>query len=284
MYTLVDLAGGAGGSGEIIINMELQDASVDSSTAQQVVKPTDGYIGLKEVTVEPYILDEVTADSSTNPQVITGEHDGLSKVIINPYSLGSLEVDSSTAIQEISGAYSSVTVNPYTLDSKTVDSSTVSQTITSDEDGLSSVTVNPYTLDTSTLVTTENGEFIITSAADGLSRVDVSVNIDTSSYYNTGYGDGYYDGEADGILEGIAEQKAKLDSSIFTINGIYTREDGWNSVEVDVPIPTFNTQSKTVDSSTVSQTVTPDASYDGLSEVIVNSYSIDYLYQLASAI
>jgi len=249
MYTLVDLAGGAGGSGEIIINMELQDASVDSSTAQQVVKPTDGYIGLKQVTVDPYILDEVTADSSTNPQVIIGEHDGLSKVVINPYSLGSLEVDSSTASQEFSGAYSSVTVNPYSLD-------------------------------TSTLITTENGEFIITSSADGLSRVDVSVNIDTSSYYNTGYGDGYYDGEADGI----AEQKALLDSSTFTANGVYTRENGWNSVEVDVPVPQYTGQSKTVDSSNVSQTVTPDASYDGLSEVTVNPYNVDFAYSIAISI
>lgn len=429
-FTLIDLAGGVGGSGsgEININLELQSRTVDSSTNSQLVKPTDGYIGLKDVTVTPYVLDSSTAtitengdyvfesnedglsrvdvsvdvngvydektvdsstvlqivtsdedalskvtvnpyvldsktvDSSTNPQVVTSDEDGLRQVTINPYVLDSLEVDSSTASQELTGQYGTVTVNPYTLDSKTVDSSTNSQvvvsdadglsqvtvnpytldsktvdpstnqqTITSSEDGLSSVTVNgvtssidsnilasnikdgvtilgvqgtfeggtlqnktidsstvsqivlpdngnyglgqvtvnPYTLDSSSAVITENGEYVFTSGVDGLSRVDVSVNLDTEGIYLEGYSDGYTAGETDGA----AEQKAKLDSSTFTSNGTFTREDGWNSVTVNVD--TVNNQNKTVDSSTSSQTVIADSGYTGLGQVVINPYILD---------
>ena len=359
-FTLVDLSGGvgAGGGGEIVINLELQEKTVDSSSNIQHVKPTDGYIGLKEVTVNPvtlqnktvdsstvsqeivpdasvtglykvtvnpYVLDEKTVDSSTVVQEVTSDADGLSKVTINPLVLSPLELDSSTVVQESEGLYNSVRVNPYVLDSKTVDSSTVAQVVTSDEDGLSQVTINPYVLgslavnsstavqeftgqygtvtvnpyvldsstvdsstnsqtligqfgevtinpyvlDSSTLVATQNGEFVITSSADGLSRVDVSVNIDTQVYYDQGYRVGYSTGEADGI----AEQKAKLDSSTFTANGTYIREDGWNEITVD--IDTINNQNKTVDSSTKSQIVSPDQGYTGLGQVVVNPYILD---------
>ena len=302
-FTLVDLSGGvgAGGGGDIVINLELQEKTVDSSSNIQHVKPTDGYIGLKEVTVNPvtlqnktvdsstvsqeivpdasvtglykvtvnpYVLDEKTVDSSTVAQEVTSDADGLSKVTINPLVLSPLEIDSSTVVQEFTGQYGTVTVNPYVLDSSTVDSSTNSQTLIGQ---FGEVTINPYVLDSSTLVATQNGEFVITSSADGLSRVDVSVNIDTQSYYDQGYGVGYSTGEADGI----AEQKAKLDSSTFTANGTYTREDGWNEITVEVPIPTFTTQSKTVDPSTNLQEVEPDSGYNGLSKVTVNPYVLD---------
>ena len=296
-FTLVDLSGGvgAGGGGEIVINLELQEKTVDSSSNIQHVKPTDGYIGLKEVTVNPvtsqnktvdsstvsqeivpdagvtclnkvtvnpYVLDEKTVDSSTVAQEVTSDADGLSKVTINPYVLGSLAVNSSTAVQEFTGQYGTVTVNPYVLDSSTVDSSTNSQTLIGQ---FGEVTINPYVLDSSTLVATQNGEFVITSSADGLSRVNVSVNIDTQSYYDEGY--------SNGESAGIAEQKAKLDSSTFTANGTYTREDGWNEITVD--IDTINNQNKTVDSSTKSQIVSPDQGYTGLGQVIVNPYTLD---------
>lgn len=38
-----------------------------------------------------------------------------------------------------------------------------------------------------------------------------------------------------GITEGMAEQKALLSSTAITTNGIYTNENGWNSVNVNVP-------------------------------------------------
>ena len=222
---------------EITVNVqpELEVKTVDSSTNRQVVT-TDKY-GLSSVTVNPYTLDEKTVDSSTNPQVITSDEDGLKQVTIRPYVLSPLEVDSSTARQEITGQFGTVTVNPYTLDS-------------------------------SSAVITENGDYAFESSADGLSRVDVTVNLDTQSYYN----EGYSNGKTAGIAEGIAEQKAKLDSSTFTLNGTYTREDGWNSVTVNVD--TVNNQNKTVDSSIATQIVTPDSGYTGLGQVTVNPYTL----------
>lgn len=252
-FTLIDLAGGAGGAGDINVNIALQEKTVDSSTETQHVVPTDGYIGIKDVIVNPYVLDSSNAVITNNGEyVFESAADGLSRVDV------------------------SVNIPVGTLQSKTVDSSTKSQLVEPDSGnyGLSSVTVNPYTLDSSSLVATENGEYIVTSSADGLSRVDVSVNIDTQSYYDEGY--------SNGKSAGIAEQKAKLDSSTFTSNGTYTREDGWN--EIEVVVPTVNNQNKTVDASINSQAITYDSGYTGLGIVTVNAYNIDSCYLLAASI
>ena len=278
------------GSGEIIN----QNKTVDSSTFFQRVYPDPGFTGLGRVTINPYELDAKTVDSSTEMQVVTSDKDGLYRVVVNPYHLEAITIDSSTKSQTVRGAYDEITVNPYTLDEKTVDSSSNIQIVTSDEDGLSkvtirpyvlgplevdsstatqeitgqfgTVTVNPYTLDSSNAVITENGDYAFESSADGLSRVDVSVNIDTQSYYDEGY--------SNGKTVGIAEQKAKLDSSTFTSNGTYTREDGWN--EITVEVETVNNQNKTVDSSTASQSVTYDSGYTGLGTVTVNPYTLQH--------
>ena len=277
-------------SGEIIN----QNKTVDSSTVYQIVYPDAGYSGLGKVIVNPYELDSKEVDSSTVTQVVTSDKDGLYSVVVNPCQLGFITIDSSTQSQLITGAYDTIYVNPYTLDEKTVDSSSNVQIVTSDKDGLSkvtvrpyvlsplkvdsstasqeitgqfgTVTVNPYVLDSSNAVITENGGYVFESAADGLSRVDVSVNIDTQSYYNEGY--------SNGKTAGIAEQKAKLDSSTFTSNGTYTREDGWN--EIEVAVTTVNNQNKTVDASINSQTVTYDPGYTGLGTVTVNPYTVQH--------
>lgn len=281
------------GSDEIIN----QNKVVDSSTFYQRVYPDPGFTGLGRVTINPYELDAKSVDSSTEMQVVTSDKDGLYRVVVNPYHLDAVTIDSSTKSQTITGAYDSVTVNPYTLDEKIVDSSTATQVVTSDADGLSKVTVRPYTLgtlrvdsstvaqtiegafgevnvepynlDSSNAVITENGDYAFESSADGLSRVDVSVNIDTQSYYD----EGYSAGQTAGISEGIAQQKAKLDKTTFILNGTYTREDGWNEVTVDVP--GVKNQDKTVDSSTNSQTVTFDPGYTGIGKLTVMPYTLD---------
>ena len=72
--------------------------------------------------------------------------------------------------------------------------------------------------------------------------------------YQRGYSSGYTDGLSDcsgytptdcssaiteayqsGVTEGMAEQKALLSSTAITSNGTYTNENGWNSVNVNVP-------------------------------------------------
>lgn len=90
---------------------------------------------------------------------------------------------------------------------------------------------------------------------DGIADCSGSTPCDCSSAiteaYQSGYTEGYNQGQADcpecdcssavteayesGVTEGIAEQKSLLVSSAFTRNGIYTRENGWNEIEVNVP-------------------------------------------------
>lgn len=133
------------------------------------------------------------------------------------------------------------------------------------EDGWDNITVNvpstpPVPTQSKSVTYTSNGEYTVTpDQGYNLSQVDVSVNIDTEAYYDLGYDDG------------IVDQKAKLDSSTFTANGTYTRTDGWDSVTVNVPsTPGGSLQAKTTDASVNNITITPDASYYGLSEVTVN--------------
>lgn len=57
----------------------------------------------------------------------------------------------------------------------------------------------------------------------------------STSGYEEGYASGSTDGYNSGHADGEAEQKAKLTSTSITENNIYTREDGWNYVTVNIP-------------------------------------------------
>ena len=271
----------------------LQEKTVNSSTERQSVTYDSGYDGLSSVTVEPYTLDSKTVNSSTAQQVITSSEDGLSSVIVEPYTLDSKAVDPSTSPQTVTSSVdglSSVTVNAVTssidpdiqagnikrgveilgvtgafdgglLQSKEVNSSTNSQSVTPDSGyyGLSGVTVKPYTLENKAQTITLNGTYtFIPTSADGLSSVDISVNV------------------AD--IPAVVQSK----SVTYTENGEYTVTpdqgyDGLSSVDISVNIPPEPVvlQSKTVNSSTSSQSVTYDSGYDGLSSVTVEPYVLD---------
>ena len=86
----------------------------------------------------------------------------------------------------------------------------------------------------------QNGEQTISadSGYTGLGEVSVTVAVDVETPYNEGYAAGETAGIATGKAEGIAEQKAKLTSTTITENGTTTREDGWNSVTVNVDVTT----------------------------------------------
>ena len=271
----------------------LQEKTVNSSTSSQSVTYDSGYDGLSSVTIEPYTLDSKTVNSSTSQQVITSDKDGLSSVTVEPYVLDSKTVNPSTSQQTVTSSadgLSSVTVNAVTssidpdiqagnikrgveilgvtgtfdggsLQSKEVNSSTNSQSVTPDSGyyGLSGVTVKPYTLESKAQTITLNGTYsFIPTSADGLSSVDISVNV------------------AD--IPAVVQSKTVT----YTENGEYTVTpdqgyDGLSSVDISVNIPSEPVvlQSKTVKSSIESQSVTYDSGYDGLSSVTVEPYVLD---------
>ena len=77
---------------------------------------------------------------------------------------------------------------------------------------------------------TENGVFDNENGYD-----EITVEIDTQSYYDNGYSTGYSEGVVNGVEQGKAEQKALLESITITENGTYTNENGYDEVIVDVP-------------------------------------------------
>ena len=91
----------------------------------------------------------------------------------------------------------------------------------------------------------------------------VTVNIDTQGVYDQGV-------EA-GTSIGIQQQKDKLTDITITENGSYSREDGYGSITVDVPISEINNQEKNITITQNGQTdIVPDTDYTGLSKVGVN--------------
>ena len=63
---------------------------------------------------------------------------------------------------------------------------------------------------------------------DGLSELTVKDDGYGQMKYDSGYTQGYGTGQAD--------QKGKLSGEYFNSNGVYTSEDGWSSVTVNVPL------------------------------------------------
>ena len=81
-----------------------------------------------------------------------------------------------------------------------------------------------------TMTIESNGEYRVTPN-DGL-YVDINVNVpDLNGSYDDGFNVGYEQGKTDGVNE----QKSKLESINITENGTYTKEDGYNQIEVNVP-------------------------------------------------
>ena len=117
---------------------------------------------------------------------------------------------------------------------------------------------------------TQNGQTEIVPDTDytGLSKVSVNTAIDTDEYYN----EGYEKGREAGISLGVLQQKQKLTDITITENGSYSREDGYGSITVDVPIPEINNQEKNITITQNGQTeIVPDTDYTGLSKVSVNT-------------
>ena len=112
---------------------DIEELTVDSSTSTQVYTPRQGYIGFSKVTVEPYVLDSKTIDSSTVRQIVTSDKDGLSSVAVEPYTLESRTVDAGTEDKIVTptraDALSSVKVNKVTSN---IDSNIIPENIRKD--------------------------------------------------------------------------------------------------------------------------------------------------------
>lgn len=108
------------------------------------------------------------------------------------------------------------------------------------EDGWNEVDIDVKTsLQSKTINVTKDVEIVMADDAfDGLSRVDVNATQygknKRNEGYNQGKNDGFVEGYADGKTDGINEQKSKLESITITENGTYTKEDGYNSISVNV--------------------------------------------------
>lgn len=96
------------------------------------------------------------------------------------------------------------------------------------EDGWNEVDIDVKpSLQSKTINVTKDVETVMADDAfDGLSKVDVNATQYGRDKRNEGY--------ADGKTDGINEQKSKLESIAITENGIYAKEDGYNSISVNV--------------------------------------------------
>lgn len=279
--------------GQIINN---QSKTVDSSTTIQYVQPDQGYTGLDYVAVNPYT---VKSDSSTLTQngtyVFTSDNtDALSQVTVDVSVASSVPelqnktVDSSTTQQTVQAdssydGLSQVTVNPYILDSKTVDASINSVTVNSSEDGLSSVTVNAVTAEIDPNIQDYNiveGVTILgVTGSRHIANLQLVKYADSSTTVVDVYPDQGYDGMR---AVYVRPYHLSTDSSVLTQNGQYVFEpsagyNGLSQVTVDVSVhASVNLQSKIANPSTTLQYITPDQGYDGLSEVAVNPYQLQY--------
>ena len=266
-----------------------QSKTVDSSTVSQDVTPDNGYTGLSKVTVNPYMLQEKTVNTGNwgyvNTKTVTcdSSYNGLSKVTISaPPADENITVDSSTSSQTVTPGsgnlfIKSVTVNPYTVETASVNASTAEQVITpTNADALSSVTVNAAPLQNRTVDASTVKLDVQRSSLDYYGLHHVYVNAVTSSIDSNIQAGNIKDGVTilgvTGTYEGtvINNQSKTVDSS--TVSQDITPDSGYTGLE-KVTVNPYVLDSKTVDSSTISQTIVSDE--DGLSSVTVNPYVLD---------
>lgn len=118
-----------------------------------------------------------------------------------------------------------------------------------------------YSANTSTTVTFDSGY-------TGLGTVGINVNVPQTGYTQEDLDNAF----ASGYTDGVEEQKGKLVSTAVTENGIYTRVDGYSTIDVNVPSgSTINNQTKNVTyTANTATTITFDSGYTGLQQVGIN--------------
>ena len=122
--------------------------------------------------------------------------------------------------------------------------------------------INEDGVATQTMTIESNGEYRVTPN-DGL-YVDINVNVpDLNGSYDDGFNVGYGQGKTDGVNE----QKSKLETINITQNGTYTKEDGYNHIEVNV-LPKINLQKTGLKLSYSTFTEVPEwVDFDGVTDM-----------------
>lgn len=122
--------------------------------------------------------------------------------------------------------------------------------------------------------------YLKTPAGYSAQTIDEIVEGVFDSGYTSGRTDGYTDGYQSGFVAGVDDTRGRMATTAITANGVYERADGFNRVEVDVPLdtPCNIDEGKEIDmddySPYFSTTVVPDSGYAGLSYVTVNASSV----------
>jgi hypothetical protein len=136
---------------------------------------------------------------------------------------------------------------------------------------------------------TDNGTYYPQNGFSGFGKVEVNVSVD--DYYNRGFEEGFTQGETEGyndgfsegldegkiegyeqgfdegVVNGKEEQKSLLESIKITNNGVYDNENGYDVVEVDLPIQ----ENKRVDVRYNGEyDITPDEDYTAFQRLRLN--------------
>lgn len=139
------------------------------------------------------------------------------------------------------------------------------------------------------IVITDNGTYFPQQGYSGFGEVKVEIPVD--DYYNRGYNEGFVQGETEGYNDGFAEgldegkiegyeqgfdegvvngkeeQKSLLENIKITKNGIFDNENGFDVVDVDLPIQ----ESKRVDVRYNGEyDITPDENYTAFQRLRLN--------------
>ena len=229
-----------------------------TENGENLVTADPEYYGLKNVVVNVEVpVDEYYAEGYTSgitDGYVSGRTDGYASGYTEGYSSGNTDgYVSGYTIGYESGHTDGVAEQKAKLIGLDINSNgTYSR-----PDGWSAVTVNVPTGSTinnqnKTVNIVNNGVTTVTydSGYTGLGTVGINVAVPTGhsdaeliQAYQSGYTNGYTSGNTDGYNSGkivgynsgITYQKSLLVSTAVTENGTYTREDGFNSVNVEVP-------------------------------------------------
>lgn len=125
-----------------------------------------------------------------------------------------------------------------------LDNSTSGQTIYIPRNDLNFIPQKPTDLEGKKVTIDRDITYVYPSSGFiGMSSVTINAEAYAQRNYDDGFDDGFLDGMSSGYTDGFnsgytsgeTHQKSLLVSTAFTENGTYTREDGWNEVEVVVP-------------------------------------------------